>query len=470
VDEETPSAFQPDAAIKTPGPGLTEEMNPIWLRAQHTIRGALDASKYATWFEALTPLSMTDGVFRIATPNRFVQSWIREHYQDQIAQALEQSLGAPCQVAFVVTEPAGTAPNETVTPSPSATVSPRRAAANGQTMFNPRLTFDTFVVGSSNAFAHAACLAVAQHPAQTYNPLFIYGDVGLGKTHLLHAMGNHLAQHEPHLMACYVSSETFLNDLVSALSHDKMDAFRNRYQQCDLILVDDVQFLMGKERTQEEFFHTFNILHQEGKQIILSSDKPPKEMRGLERRLRSRFEWGLVADLQAPDLETKVAILKNKAGDRQMAVPDDVAWLIAQRLRGDVRHLEGALNRLEADTKMTGQGVTADLVLSLMGEIAEAEAKPTSIGDIQRVVTDHYHLSGHALRSRTRTKEIAHARHIAMYLVRMQTHASLPQVGKAFGNRDHTSVLHACNKVQSLIQDDGCVKEEVDQLLRTLQG
>jgi chromosomal replication initiator protein len=326
-------------------------------------------------------------------------------------------------------------------------------------------------VGSSNQFAHAACLAVARHPARTYNPLFVYGDVGLGKTHLLHAIGHYVQQTHRSMVTCYVSSEKFLNDLVSALSHDKMDDFRNRYRKNDIILVDDVQFLIGKERTQEEFFHTFNVLFNDNKQIVLTSDKLPKDMVGLEKRLRSRFEWGLVADLQAPDLETKIAILTKKAEFMQMTLPDEVAWFLARRLRGDIRKLEGALNVIEAFTSMTGQQITVSLVQNLIAELADVqEERPISIADIERAVADRYKLKGALLRSKKRNKEIAHARHVAMYLARTLTSASLPQIGKNFGDRDHTSVLHACNKIKGMVEDDWRFKEEVEQLIRTLQG
>jgi chromosomal replication initiator protein len=312
---------------------------------------------------------------------------------------------------------------------------------------------------------------VARHPARTYNPLFIYGDVGLGKTHLLHAIGHYVQQTHRSMVTCYVSSEKFLNDLVSALSHDKMDDFRNRYRKNDVILVDDVQFLIGKERTQEEFFHTFNVLFNDNKQIVLTSDKLPKDMVGLEKRLRSRFEWGLVADLQAPDLETKIAILTKKAEFMQMALPDEVAWFLARRLRGDVRKLEGALNVIEAFTSMTGQQITVSLVQNLIAELADVqEERPISIADIERAVADRYNLKGALLRSKKRNKEIAHARHVAMYLARTLTSASLPQIGKNFGDRDHTSVLHAYHKIKDMVEEDWRFKEEVEQLIRTLQG
>jgi chromosomal replication initiator protein len=448
----------------------TDNVQDIWQHVLLVIRECVDTTKYTTWFEPLKLLSVAGNTLRIAVPNRFVRAWLMEHYHALIIETLQQLTGVSYQVTFVVQELVDM-PSPQEPPRPRTSDAPSRSVSgNGHTACNPRFTFETFVVGSSNEFAHAACLAVARHPARTYNPLFIYGDVGLGKTHLLHAIGRYVQQTHPHMTTCYVSSEKFLNDLVGALSHDKMDDFRNRYRKNDLILVDDVQFLIGKERTQEEFFHTFNVLYNDNKQIVLTSDKLPKDMVGLEKRLRSRFEWGLIADLQAPDLETKIAILKKKAEYMQMHLPDEVAWFIARRMRGDVRKLEGALNVIEAYTAMTGQEITVGLVQSLIGELSETTEKPITITDIERIVADHYKLKGTLLRSKKRNKEIAHARHVAMYLARTLTNASLPQIGKNFGDRDHTSVLHACNKIKGMVDDDWRFKEEVEQLARVLQG
>lgn len=442
----------------------------IWQEVLQVVHGRVEATKYATWFAPLKPLSGAVGMMRIAVPNKFVRDWLVEHYHEFISATLQELTGVPYQVVFVVQEPPEVA-GSPEPPVPAQTNGVARPASSPGQVFNPRFTFETFVVGSSNQFAYAACMAVVRHPARTYNPLFIYGDVGLGKTHLLHAIGHYVQQTHHHMVTCYVSSEKFLNDLVSALSHDKMDDFRNRYRKNDVILVDDVQFLIGKERTQEEFFHTFNVLFNDNKQIVLTSDKLPKDMVGLEKRLRSRFEWGLVADLQAPDLETKIAILKKKAEYMQMALPDEVAWFLARRLRGDVRKLEGALNVIEAFTSMTGQQISVSLVQSLIGELADVqEERPISIPDIERVVADRYKLKGALLRSKKRNKDIAHARHVAMYLARTLTNASLPQIGKSFGDRDHTSVLHACNKIKGMVEADWRFKEEVEQLIRTLQG
>ena len=442
----------------------------IWQEVLQVVRERVEATKYATWFAPLKPLSGAVGMLRIAVPNKFVRDWLVEHYHEFITETVQECTGVPYQVFFVVQEPAETVADSEPPESAPVNGAVRPAASTGQA-FNPRFTFETFVVGSSNQFAHAACLAVARHPARTYNPLFIYGDVGLGKTHLLHAIGHYVQQTHRSMVTCYVSSEKFLNDLVSALSHDKMEDFRNRYRKNDVILVDDVQFLIGKERTQEEFFHTFNVLFNDNKQIVLTSDKLPKDLVGLEKRLRSRFEWGLVADLQAPDLETKIAILTKKAEFMQMTLPDEVAWFLARRLRGDVRKLEGALNVIEAFTSMTGQQITVSLVQNLIAELADVqEERPISIADIERAVADRYKLKGALLRSKKRNKEIAHARHVAMYLARTLTSASLPQIGKNFGDRDHTSVLHACNKIKGMVEDDWRFKEEVEQLIRTLQG
>ena len=465
MGEVKPAGLQNDWAL------LEQEgdVEYIWQKVEQVVRECVDTTKFTTWFEPLEPRAFAEGTLQVAVPNKFVRSWLMEHYHTLVSETLQELLGMPCQVDFVIEERPAAEPSPEAEPTPR----PRITSVNGQNaaaMFNPRFTFDSFVVGSSNEFAHAACMAVARYPARTYNPLFIYGDVGLGKTHLLHAVANYILQNQPHMTACYVSSEKFLNDLVGALSHDKMDDFRNRYRRNDLILVDDVQFLIGKERTQEEFFHTFNVLHNDNKQIVLTSDKLPKDMVGLEKRLRSRFEWGLIADLQAPDTETKAAILKKKADYMQIVLPDDVAWFVARRLRGDVRKLEGALNVIEAYTSMTQQDITIGLVQSLIGELSEVEEKPISISDIERVVSDHYKLKAALLRSKKRSKEIAHARHIAMYLARTLTSASLPQIGKDFGDRDHTSVLHACNKIKGLLEDDWRVKEEVEQLTRALQG
>ena len=442
----------------------SDDAEAIWLKVLQIVREHVDDTKFSTWFKPLYLLSGSSGMLRVAAPNKFVRDWILEHYQSLLVDVLQQITGIPYQVFVVVGEP-----KAEPSPQPAATAMPP-SVSSGYTQFNSRFTFETFVVGSSNQFTQAACMAVSRHPAGTYNPLFIYGDVGLGKTHLLHAIGHYVQQHHPHLVTCYVSSEKFLNDLVGALSHDKMEDFRNRYRRNDVILVDDVQFLIGKERTQEEFFHTFNVLFNANKQIVLTSDKLPKAMTGLEKRLQSRFEWGLVTDLQSPDLETKIAILKRKAEYRQFELPDEVVLYIARLIRSDTRKLEGALTTVEAFGSITGQEITLGVAKNLLGDLAEGEDKPITIPEIERVVADHYHIKTALLRSKRRQKDIAHARHVAMYLTRQLTNASLPHIGKTFGDRDHTSVIHACNKIKGMLKENWNFQEEVEQLIRVLQN
>ena len=444
----------------------SDDAEAIWLKVLQIVREHVDDTKFSTWFKPLYLLSGSTGMLRVAAPNKFVRDWVLEHYQSLLVDLLQQITGIPYQVFVVVGEPKV---EPTPQPEPAAEVAPP-SVSSGYAQFNSRFTFETFVVGSSNQFTQAACMAVSRHPAGTYNPLFIYGDVGLGKTHLLHAIGHYVQQHQPHLVTCYVSSEKFLNDLVGALSHDKMEDFRNRYRRNDVILVDDVQFLIGKERTQEEFFHTFNVLFNANKQIVLTSDKLPKAMTGLEKRLQSRFEWGLVTDLQPPDLETKIAILKRKAEYRQFELPDEVVLYIARLIRSDARKLEGALTTVEAFSSITGQEITLALAKNLLGDLAEGEDKPITIAEIERVVADHYHIKTALLRSKRRHKDIAHARHVAMYLTRQLTDASLPHIGKTFGDRDHTSVIHACNKIKGMLKENWNFQEEVEQLIRVLQS
>ena len=443
-----------------------DDAEAIWLKVLQIVGENVDDTKFGTWFKPLYLLSGSSGMLRIAAPNKFVRDWVLEHYHTLLVDLLRQITGIDYQIFIVVGEP-----KATPSPQPEPAVGTAAPASGGGfTQLNPRFTFETFVVGSSNQFTQAACMAVSRHPAGTYNPLFIYGDVGLGKTHLLHAIGHYVQQHHPQLVACYVSSEKFLNDLVGALSHDKMEDFRNRYRRNDVILVDDVQFLIGKERTQEEFFHTFNVLFNANKQIVLTSDKLPKAMTGLEKRLQSRFEWGLVTDLQPPDLETKIAILKKKAEYRQFVLPDEVVLYIARLVRSDARKLEGALTTVEAFASITGQEVTVEATKGLLGELAEGEDRSITIAEIERVVADHYHVKTSLLRSKRRHKDIAHARHVAMYLTRELTDASLPHIGKTFGDRDHTSVIHACNKIKGMLKENWNFQEEVEQLIRVLQN
>jgi chromosomal replication initiator protein len=319
---------------------------------------------------------------------------------------------------------------------------------------NPRYTFDTFIVGSSNQFAHAACRAVAEAPSRSYNPLFIYGGVGLGKTHLMHAIGHYVLLHDRNLALTYISSERFMNEMINAVRYDRLIDFRERYRSVDVLLVDDVQFLAGKEGTQNEFFHTFNALYDSQKQIVLSSDCPPHEIEQLEERLRSRFEWGLIADIQSPDLETKVAILKKKAEAEAVPLPDSVAIYVAGRIKSNIRELEGSLIRLIAYASLTGRELTVDLAQEVLRNVKDHEEKAITIDHIQKFVSDYYQLKLNDLKSRNNSKSIAMPRQVAMYLCKHLTHASLPEIGRSFGGKHHSTVIHSIRKVETLRKDD----------------
>jgi chromosomal replication initiator protein len=319
---------------------------------------------------------------------------------------------------------------------------------------NPRYTFDTFIVGSSNQFAHAACRAVAEAPSRSYNPLFIYGGVGLGKTHLMHAIGHYVLQHDRNLVLTYISSERFMNEMINAVRYDRLIDFRERYRSVDVLLVDDVQFLAGKEGTQNEFFHTFNALYDSQKQIVLSSDCPPHEIEQLEERLRSRFEWGLIADIQPPDLETKVAILKKKAEAEAVPLPDSVAIYIAGRIKSNIRELEGSLIRLIAYASLTGRELSVDLAQEVLRNVKDHEEKAVTIDHIQKFVSDYYQLKLADLKSRNNSKSIAMPRQVAMYLCKALTHASLPEIGRSFGGKHHSTVIHSIRKVETLRKAD----------------
>src|SRR5262245_46613304 len=333
---------------------------------------------------------------------------------------------------------------------------------------SPRYTFDTFVVGSANQFAQAACQAVAELPSRAYNPLFIYGGVGLGKTHLLHAVGHQSLKLFPGMRVVYLSSERFTNELINAIRYDRTAEFRGRYRTIDLLLIDDIQFISGKERTQEEFFHTFNDLYESRKQIIVSSDCSPKDIPEIEERLRSRFEWGLIADIQAPDFETRVAILKKKAALERVLLPDDVAYLIAGRVKSNIRELEGSLTRMIAFCALTGREMTVDLAQEVLLDLWGEDEKIITIEQIQRRACDFFGLKISDLKAKTRTKAIAFPRQVAMYLARQMTHSSLSEIGRAFGGKDHTTVLHAVDKIQTLLQEDPKLRKTIDSLIQSI--
>ena len=414
----------------------------VWQHVLEHIRRSITEVEFHTWFERIRPLGIRDGVLELAVPTSFALDWIRRHYAGLIQEALGL-LGAQAPRFELRVVPGVVVQEDIFQAAPAEAPRPK---------LNPKYTFENFVVGPNNSMAHAAAVAVAESPGRAYNPLFIYGGVGLGKTHLMHAVGHSVAKRFPHLKIEYVSTETFTNELINAIREDRMTEFRERYRSVDLLLVDDVQFIAGKERTQEEVFHTF-------------TDRPPKDILTLEARLRSRFEWGLITDIQPPDLETRIAILKMNAEQRGLRIPEDALEYIARQVTSNIRELEGALMRAIAFASLNGVELTRAVAAKALSDIfapRELEADPL---EIIRKVADHFGLKPEELTGSGRKKEVVLPRQLAMYLVRELTRASLPEIGQLFGGRDHTTVLYAIQKVQELAESD----REVQGLLRTLR-
>jgi chromosomal replication initiator protein len=414
-----------------------------------------------SWVRPCRLLAVEGDHLRIGAPNRFSRDWLTQHHLEAIQHAAAEVVGGHPRVSIVVDDSLVPAADEP--PPPAAAGRPGGGTTEG---LNPRYTFDTFVVGSSNQFAQAACQAVAELPSKAYNPLFIYGGVGLGKTHLLHAVGHETVRLFHGMTVVYLSSERFTNELINAIRYDRTAEFRARYRTIDLLLIDDIQFISGKERTQEEFFHTFNDLYESRKQIIVSSDCSPKDIPEIEERLRSRFEWGLIADIQPPDFETRVAILKKKAAVERVRLADDVAYLIASRVKSNIRELEGSLTRMIAFCALTGREMSVDLAQEVLSDLWGDEEKVITIEQIQRKVSDFFGVKLSDLKAKNRTRAVAFPRQIAMYLARQLTHASLSEVGRAFGGKDHTTVLHAVDKIQTLLQEDPKLRKTIDGLIQ----
>jgi chromosomal replication initiator protein len=431
----------------------------IWQAALGELQMQMTKATFDTWVKNTHVASYEDGTFIIGVHNAFTKDWLENRLLTTIKRTLVGIVGRSVEVKFTVwaKEPAEGAEALPLWQAP--TPLPNESAASAlPTMLNPRYTFDTFVVGSSNRLAHAASLAVAEKPAEAYNPLFLYGGVGLGKTHLLHAVGYTSQQHCSEVL--YVSSETFTNDLINSIRNHTTEEFRERYRNIDVLLVDDIQFIAGKESTQEEFFHTFNTLHSANKQIVISSDRAPKAILTLEERLRSRFEWGLIADIQPPDLETRIAILRFKAEQQAMFVPDKVIDLIANRIQSNIRELEGALNRVTAHASLMRCPLTVKVATNALQDFGPAPAS-LSIDQIIETVAQFYNLETKELIGRRRLKDIVTARHMAMYLAREETDASLPQIGRALGGRDHTTVLHGYEKIHGLVEENDRLRREM---------
>jgi len=434
----------------------------LWEKTLARISQAINRQSVETWLYPARILSFDQGVVQIGVPNRFFQEWIEEHYANPLREAMESILSTKVRLAFssVDTPPGDATPERSEKKNSKPGV--RREALSPH--LNPKYTFESFVVGSCNQFARAASLRVAEEPSKAYNPLFIYGGFGLGKTHLLHAIGNRALERNFSCKVSYLSSEKFMNELINSIRYDSAAEFRNRYRSVDLLLVDDIQFIAGKERTQEEFFHTFNALHDAHKQIVISSDSLPKEIPTLEERLRSRFEWGLIADIQPPDLETKTAILRKKAEGEGIVLADDVSLFIANKVKSSIRELEGCLVRIVAFSSLTGRKIDLELTQEILKELVDKDEKLISISDIQQVVADYYSLKISDLKSKNRNKSVVIPRQVAMYLARSLTNSSLPEIGKMFGGKDHTTVIHACNKVKNRMSQEKAFKKEVENI------
>ena len=446
----------------------------IWGSVQQSIQSLVSPELYKLWFSNIRPKALERDCLTLEVENDFCEVWLEKNYLDLIREKAMLASGRPIKVKLEVGHPQSASAAEN--PMRSAKEKPEPptvdrvpAGASRDILFNPRNTFDNFVVGTNNNFAHGAAMAVAQTPGKSYNPLFLYGGVGLGKTHLLHAIGQHVASHKKGAKVSYVSSEKFTNEFIDGIQNNQLVRFRRRYRQTDVLLIDDIQFLAGKERIQEEFFHTFNALHESHKQIVLTCDRPASEIQGLENRLVSRFEWGLVTDLQPPDIEMRLAILKKKAQLMNVTLPDDVINFLATRIRTNIRRLEGALIRVASYASLTGKKLTIEVVENLLREILHEEGRQTiSIEVIQKRVAEHFDIRLADMTSKRRPENIAFPRQIAMYLSRQMTESSLNTIGEAFGGRDHGTVLHACRLVKDRMEVDSNVRQVVHYLEKQL--
>ncbi len=424
----------------------------LWDEVLGKVEVKVNRHSFATWFRPTTMLSLQGSRLVIGVPNAQFREWLAKNYQAVIAEALGELGRAEVTVEF---EDVRDAP----TPSEAAPSAEREAPAT----LNPKYTFESFVVGASNQFAHAAARAVAEIPSKSYNPLFLYGGVGLGKTHLMHAIGHYIQARQRRLNLCYISTDRFINEMINSIRFDRLPAFRQKYRAVDVLLVDDIQFIAGKDRTQEEFFHIFNALHDGQKQIVISSDCPPRQIPTIEERLHSRFEWGLIADIQPPDLETKVAILRKKAEAERVEIPENVALFIASRVRTNIRELEGSLIRLIAYASLTGREIDLPLAQEVLRDLLQTDEKPVTMEMIQKFVADHYNVKLAELKAKNNSRSVAVPRQIAMYLAKTLTDASLPEIGKGFGGKHHSTVIHSVRKIDHLRQRD----PEFDRLINS---
>ncbi|CCQ96555.1 chromosomal replication initiator protein DnaA [[Clostridium] ultunense Esp] len=445
-----------------------EDVHALWEEIKREISIKISKPSYDTWFAETRAVKVTNHLVHIFTPNFFIKDWLQKHYKKFLEEMLAQMTGTFYQIRFI-------SPDDQDQENVNAEFEEKESVVpDYRKTLNPRYVFESFVIGDGNRFAHAACLAVAERPARSYNPLFIYGGVGLGKTHLMQAIGHYILDYNPNAKVVYISSEKFTNEFINAIRDNRPEEFRNKYRYVDILLIDDIQFLAGKEQTQEEFFHTFNTLYEANKQIVISSDRPPKEIPTLEERLRSRFEWGLITDIQPPDLETRIAILRKKAKAEQLDISNEVMVYIANQIDSNIRELEGALIRVVAYSSLTNQDITVHLAQEALRDIlSQSKNRAITIHDIQKIVSDYYGIRIEELKGKRRTKTFVLPRQIAMYLSREMTDLSLPKIGEEFGGKDHTTVIHAHEKIQSALNTDRDVQKvikEIKERIKTLIG
>ncbi len=440
------------------------EVSITWEKIISILQKKISNPSLETWLQLMLPVDIVDNIFYIQVPESFSKEWLAERYQPIIRSTLNDITEKDLDVKFILKD-------EIPQALQSSTKKNKSDQNESFVNLNPKYSFDSFVVGDSNRFAYAASLAVADSPAKTYNPFFMYGGVGLGKTHLMHAIAQHIKNKNKKLKIAYVTSEKFTNDLINSIRDKKQEEFRNKYRNMDILLIDDIQFVAGKESTQEEFFHTFNTLYEANKQIIISSDRPPKEIPTLEDRLRSRFEWGLITDIQPPDLETRIAILRKKVQLENMTISDDILYFIADRIQSNIRELEGALIRLAAFSSLNGCETNLTMASEVLKNLLPPkQTKQINIQLIHQVVSEFFHVKMEDLKSKRRTRNIAFPRQIAMYLTREMTDLSLPKIGEYFGGRDHTTVIHACERVQSELQADETLQNNINKIINMIKN
>jgi len=443
-------------------------MNIIWSKTVEKLKNKISEQNFTTWIEPINPIKMVGNQVNVEVPNKFIKDWINDNYKSEIEKALSDVGTVNYELNIIINKKNSNKRSKKIETIKKENIANINKKMDYIPNLNSKYTFDTFVAGTSNQFAHAAAMAVSNNPATTYNPLFIYGGVGLGKTHLINAIGNEIYKRDSNTKICYYSSEKFTNELINSLRHAKMNEFRNKFRSIDILLIDDIQFIAGKKSTQEEFFHTFNALYESHKQIIVTSDKFPKEIPDLEERLRSRFEWGLIADIQAPDTETKQAILKMKADQNKINISEDVIYFLANSISNNVRELEGYLIRIGAYSSLTSTPITIDMAKKILKNILIENSKEITVEKIQKKVADHFQIKTSDLKSTKRLKNIVFPRQVAMYISRNLTSLSYPEIGTKFGGKDHSTIIHAIKKIEKTMKEDLYVKNIIEKLIDNL--